>query len=166
MRYGCNSAVGVINCGLPDFSGDDGDPDSKGVDKEIHSANIGNRLFDDCRRTGSSVFSTGSQQDVFAEIPSIVAFSLAKQCSDVLAQEGKVLDEIQVACTSQGEIQAIAVRIRSPEEKQEGNQIDLGYIQVGDNSEPKPEWRQSFAKKLADCWGVEADTIEILEGKS
>ena len=91
---------------------------------------------------------------------------LAKQCSDVLAQEGKVLDEIQVACTSQGEIQAIAVRIRSPEEKQEGIQIDLGYIQVGDNSEPKPEWRQSFAKKLADCWGVEADTIEILEGKS
>ncbi|MFQ9797751.1 MAG: hypothetical protein ACLR23_01215 [Clostridia bacterium] len=21
MRYGCNSAVGVINCGLPDFQG-------------------------------------------------------------------------------------------------------------------------------------------------
>ena len=91
---------------------------------------------------------------------------LAQQCSDVLAQEGQVLDEIRVACTSQGEIQSIAVKIRSPEEKQEGIQIDLGYIQVGDNSKPEQEWSQAFVKKLADCWGVEADAIEILEGKS
>ena len=175
-KYGRDSAVGVINCGLPDLSGDDGGPDPERVGPKNSSSLYWGSHFDDCRRTVLQFFSTGSHRYVllqdFPELTETTAVAqeeygktqqeilekqygdvLAQQCSDVLAQEGKVLDEIRVACTSQGGDQSIAVKIRSPEEKQEGIQIDLGYIQVGDNSKPEQEWSQAFVKKACGLLG-------------
>ena len=88
---------------------------------------------------------------------------LADQCSGVLDEEGRALEDIRVSCTEQGEIRSVAVIIRSPEEKQDGIRIDLGFIQAGADSEPETEWKQAVADRLAACWGLKSDIIEILE---
>ncbi len=132
----------------------------KGSVKEIHPACIGDRILMIAVGPVLQFFSTGSHRYVllqdFPELTETTAVAQRGVRKNAAGDSGKaiwgcpgttvfrragpggkVLDEIRVACTSQGGDQSIAVKIRSPEEKQEGIQIDLGYIQVGDNSKPE-----------------------------